>query len=28
MYRGWVDATGRAHTAIYDETKTWPAESP
>ena len=25
MYRGWVDATGRPHTAIYHEVKTWPA---
>jgi beta-aspartyl-peptidase (threonine type) len=27
MYRGWVDAAGRPHTAIYDEAKTWPAFS-
>ena len=27
MYRAWVDTAGRAHTAIYDEIKTWPSFS-
>ena len=25
MYRGWVDDTGRTHTAIYSDVKQWPA---
>lgn len=25
MYRGWIDQNGCAHTAIYDEVKSWPA---
>src|SRR5581483_9821377 len=25
MYRGWLDADGARHTAIYDEVKTWPS---
>ena len=24
MYRGWVDAAGQPHTAIYHEVKIWP----
>ena len=27
MYRGWIDAAGGAHTAIYDEVKDWPTFS-
>ena len=28
MYRGWVDAEGGCHTAIYETTQDWPALSP
>jgi len=28
MYRGWIDATGRVFTAIYETTQEWPVPSP
>jgi len=28
MYRGWVDAQGRCHTAIYETAQAWPALAP
>ena len=27
MYRGWVDATGQFHTAIYEPVTTWPRDT-
>jgi L-asparaginase / beta-aspartyl-peptidase len=27
MYRGWIDAAGRLHTAIYETAQDWPVSS-